>query len=118
MDWYEFKEYLSLVTELDQDALHVYAAVLLHLMAAGLMRKSLASIVPWLVVLAVLGLNEWGDLREPGRPIEQWQVVAGLKDIWNTMTIPTVLLVLGRYFPWLLTDRTVYPESEASPSRR
>ena len=118
MNWYEFKEYLSLVTDLDQDALHVYAAVILQLVAAGLLRRSLASILPWLFVLVVLGINEWVDLREPGRPVEQWQVVAAMKDIWNTMAIPTLLLVLGRYLPWLLTDRTLVHRPQASPSRR
>ncbi|WP_129793629.1 hypothetical protein [Sphingosinicella sp. CPCC 101087] len=117
MHWYEFKEYLSKITDLDQDALHVYAAVLLHIAAAGLLRRTLASIIPWLAVLAVLVLNEWSDLREPGGPIEEWQVIGGLKDIWNTMAIPTILLLLGRYSPWLVTDRGNYPSPEGSRSR-
>ncbi|WP_114952869.1 hypothetical protein [Sphingosinicella terrae] len=105
MDWTEFKDYLSLITDLDEDALHIYAAVLLQLVAAALMRRSLASPFPWLFVLLVLLLNEWADLREPGKPIEEWQVIGGLKDLWNTMVLPTLLLLLARFVPGLLTGK-------------
>jgi hypothetical protein len=103
MSWSEFKDYLTLVTDLDQDALHIYGAILLQIVAAALMRRSIASPFPWLFVLVVLVFNEWADLREPGKPIEEWQVVGGLKDLWNTMALPTLLLLLARYAPRLMT---------------
>lgn len=110
MSWSEFKDYLTLVTDLDQDALHIYGAILLQVVAAALMRRSMASVFPWLFVLLVLILNEWADLREPGKPIEEWQVVGGLKDLWNTMALPTLLLLLARFTPRLMTGRP--PEGE------
>ena len=105
MSWLEFKDYLSEITDLHQDALHIYAAVLVQLATAVVLRRSLASFIPWLAVLAVLVVNEVLDLTEPGRPIEEWQVLGGLQDVWNTMAVPTILLLIARFAPSLLTGR-------------
>lgn len=105
MSWIEFKDYLSQITDLNQDALHIYAAILIQLTAAVVLRRSLASIVPWLSVVAVLAVNELIDITEPGRPIEKWQVLGGLQDVWNTMAVPTILLLIARFAPSLLTGR-------------
>jgi len=103
MEWVEFKEYLSQVTDLDQDSLHVYAALLIQLGAAALLRRPVAHPAPWLAVLAVLTVNEAIDLGAGGRGIEPWQILGGLRDLLNTMALPTVLLLAARYTPGLLT---------------
>ncbi|HWT11297.1 MAG TPA: hypothetical protein VN231_00930 [Allosphingosinicella sp.] len=103
MNWIDFKDYLSQITDLDQDALHIYAAVLIQLGAAALLRRPLASILPWLVVWAVLIVNEVLDLWLPGETIGQWQVTGGIQDSWNTMALPTLLWLLAHYAPALLT---------------
>ena len=105
MNWIEFKDYLSQITDLDQDALHIYAAVLIQIGAAALLRRSLASILPWLAVWAVLIANEAIDLWLPGERIDQWQVTGGIQDSWNTMALPTLLWLLAYYAPGLMTDR-------------
>lgn len=102
MSWTEFKIYLSQVTALSQDALHIYAAVAVQLAAALLLRRSLAHPLPWLVLVAALLANEVADLREPGRPIEEWQVLGSIKDSWNTLLLPTLLMLLARYAPRLV----------------
>ena len=104
MDWIQFKDYLSQITDLHEDALHIYAALLIQLTAAVVLRRSLASILPWLCVAAFLCVNELFDLTEPGRPIEEWQVLGGLQDSWNTMVVPTVLWLLARFAPSLMTQ--------------
>lgn len=111
MTWVDFKLYLSEILGLTQDALHVYVAVLLQLGAALVLRRSLASPLPWLIVLASLLLNEWVDLRGSGDPIERWQVLGGLKDIWNTMALPILLWLIARFSPSLLTGRAAIPGS-------
>ena len=103
MDWLQFKDYLSHATGLHEDALHVYAAVLVQLVAAALLRRPIAHPLPWLIVLAVLAVNEAMDLREPGKAIEQWQIAGGLRDLLNTMALPTLLLLVARYVPSLVT---------------
>jgi len=105
MNWIEFKDYLSQITDLDQDALHIYAAVLIQIGAAALLRRSLASILPWLTVWAVLIVNEAIDLWLPGETVGQWQVIGGIQDSWNTMALPTLLWLLAYYAPALMTDR-------------
>lgn len=106
MNWIQFKDYLVQITDLHEDALHIYAAVLVQLTAAVVLRRSLASIIPWLTVFAVLVVNEWLDLTEPGKPFEEWQVLGGLQDLWNTMAVPTILLLLARFAPSLMTNRS------------
>jgi hypothetical protein len=115
MDWVQFKDYLSQVTDLSQDALHIYAAVLVQFAAALLLRRSLAHPLPWLCLLAVLVVNEAVDLREPGKPIEEWQVLGGLRDVWNTLLLPTALMLLARFAPRLMTDRAAAVAAPACP---
>ena len=109
MEWIQFKDYLSQVSDLDQDALHIYAAVLIQLAAAALLRKSLASIWPWLTVWAVLIVNEALDLWLPDERIGQWQVAGTVQDAWNTMAFPTLLWLLAYHAPALLVGRPAPP---------
>ena len=102
MNWVELKHWLSDITDLSQDALHIYAALLCQAGAAFLFRTSIARLGPWLFVLLVLAVNEVGDLLEPGRAIETWQILGGIRDLWNTMLLPTVLLLLARYAPGIM----------------
>ena len=59
MDWFEFKNWLELSTGLDRDSLHIYAGVGVQLAMAFLLRRSLASPIPWLFVVAVALANEY-----------------------------------------------------------
>ena len=105
MSWIDFKNYLTQVTDLSQDALHIYGAVLIQLAAALLLRRSLASLLPWIVVLVLLLVNEAIDLWLPHETLGEWQMLAGLQDIWNTLALPTLLMLVARFAPSLLTRR-------------
>src|SRR5690606_26627609 len=109
MDWVQFKDYLSQVTDLSQDALHIYAAILIQISAAFVSRRSLAHPLPWLCVAVVLAVNEGLDLAQPGKRIEEWQVLGGLQDLWNTLLLPTVLLLVARHAPQFITGRAAVP---------
>lgn len=90
-------------TGLEKDALHIHAALLIYLLAMFVFRQNRRSRFPWLAVLAFELVNEALDLRRNyfdwGQPAEltslNWQ--ESVKDLWNTMLWPTVLLVIGRY---------------------
>lgn len=114
MDWSDLKQWLSLATGLDNDALHIYAALAIQLGVAWLFRQSLAHPVPWLAVLAALLVNEALDLYIPGGPIEQWQIDGGIQDLWNTMLLPTLLLFAARAAPHVMVDC----EERARPCRK
>lgn len=108
MDWYQIKQQVVLFTGLHMDALHVHVGVLAQLLVALILRRSVASLWPWLLLLVAAGANEWFDLTyEIWPPAErERQYGESIRDIWNTMLIPTMLLLLSRWAPRLLVKET------------
>jgi hypothetical protein len=99
-------------TGLERDALHIYAALLIQIGAAALLRRTLASPWPWLIVLAFALGNEWLDMNRD-LLIERWEKEAALHDLWNTMLAPTLLLLVVRFAPRLTSrSRPPPPPSE------
>jgi hypothetical protein len=92
-------------TGLDMDALHVHAGIIVQLLAALILRRSLRSPLPWLIVLATVLANEAYDLHYDPWPEAQraWQMAESAKDVWNTLAMPTLFLLLARFAPRLLT---------------
>jgi len=105
-DWITFKNELARLT-VEKDALHIYAALVVQVLAASLLKKPLSSWVPWLAVLAVALVNEAGDilLDETEPQIRQWQIEGSIHDLVNTMLLPTFLLLLVRHRPILFVPR-------------
>jgi hypothetical protein len=95
-------------TGLERDALHTYFAFIIQLGAAAVFRRTLASPWPWLVVLAFALTNEWLDMFGDN-VVEEWEKAAALHDLWNTMLLPTVLLVVAKFAPGLLARRPPPP---------
>jgi hypothetical protein len=82
--------------------MHVVAGVVIQLLAAMLLRRSVGAWAPWLVVLCLAILNEGIDLW-----IEQWPDLAiqygeSAKDILLSMALPTLLMLVSRFRPQLL----------------
>ena len=101
MDWLGLKLELARML-FDKDALHIYAALVIQIVAAKLSRRSLGHVMPWLTVLGLELVNEALDLVRGGEPrLMPWQVVSGVHDILNTMILPSVLLILCRRDPTL-----------------
>jgi len=114
MDWHEIKVWLEQATALDMDALHVHFGILGQFVIALLIRRPLSSPLPWLAVLAAVLANEIYDYRyevwpDAERPLQRAE---GIKDVWNTMLIPTAILLLARFHPRLFAGR---PASAADP---
>ena len=103
MDWYQLKLALEIITGLDKDALHVHLGILAQVGVALVMRRSLASPWPWLALLAAVLANEYYDLTYEIWPPEerQRQYLEGVRDLWNTMLVPTLLMLLCRFAPHL-----------------
>ncbi|HEX8216299.1 MAG TPA: hypothetical protein VF577_02425 [Allosphingosinicella sp.] len=100
MAWYDLKELIGLYTGLERDALHIHAALFLYLIAIGLFRQSRRSRIPWLIVFAAALANEGYDAYYNMGEDPDWVVESAVKDLWNTMLWPTVLLLVGRYTNW------------------
>ena len=105
------KAAISLWTDLERDALHIYAAILVQVGSAALLRRNLASPLPWLVVLVAALSNEMLDSYRDGL-VEPWERVAALHDLWNTMLVPTILALLVRFAPRLFAPKRAAPPSE------
>lgn len=104
MGFIELKEGIELSTGLSQDALHIFAAFLIYVAAAGVSGRGFAHPLPWLCVLAAELVNEGLDFR--GVPAGQaWDIRASVHDVWNTMALPTLLLGSARLAPWMLHRR-------------
>jgi len=105
MHWNVMKD-LAAELFIAKDALHIYFAFVVQIAAAVIFRKSLASFLPWLTVLAFELVNEGLDmwLGEEAH-LKQWQYDGARHDIINTMILPTALLLLCRYSPRLFTGR-------------
>ena len=43
-----------------------------------------------------------------------WQLAEGIRDLWNTMVIPSLILILARFAPAVLVGRAK-PENSADP---
>ncbi|HEX5184905.1 MAG TPA: hypothetical protein VFW19_17335 [Allosphingosinicella sp.] len=117
MDWHHIKLWVEHAVGLNMDAIHVYAGLFLQLGAAIVLRKSLKSPWPWLVVAGVEFANEVYDYTYEVWPDRDIQFAEGLRDMWNTMVLPTMLLLLARYAPHLLVGRaeTAPPPSAGDP---
>ena len=112
MDWWQMKYWVEETTGLNMDALHVHAGVLAQLLVALVLRRSVASVWPWLLVLAAAVANEWWDLTYEIWPTRDEQWDESIRDTWNTMLLPTLLLLLSRFAPGLLVRRAA-PEEPA-----
>tara|TARA_R110002033_G_scaffold558_1_gene5271 strand:+ start:82957 stop:83406 length:450 start_codon:yes stop_codon:yes gene_type:complete len=107
MMWLEIKDWLELSTGLDRDSLHIYAGIGVQLTVALCIRRSLASSIPWLfVALAACG-NEYYDYMFVSDAAYASGIYAdeAVRDIWNTLLLPTLFLLIARRWPNWLTRK-------------
>ena len=96
MNYTHFKDLIAQYTGLEKDALHIHAALFIYILVAILVRRSPRSFLPWTAVLVVELANEAHDLWDNWGAPAGWLIGEGVKDLWNTMLWPTVLLIAAR----------------------
>jgi hypothetical protein len=106
MSWYEAKMFIEHASVVSSDALHVLVGVLLWVLVAQVLRRSLSAWFPWLVLLALALLNEGVDLSVERWPDAAMQLGESAKDVLLTMTLPTVLMFAVRLRPNLFRAST------------
>lgn len=104
VDWYQLKLFAQHSTGISMDALHVILGILLQLAIARLFKSSVARPLPLLAVLVLELINEINDFR-----VEQWpepgmQFGEAAKDVILTMFVPTLIFLVARYRPKLLSQ--------------
>ena len=116
MEWFEIKNWLELSTGLDRNSLHIYSGVAIQLVVALILRRSLANPVPWLFVLCAALANEYYDymvaMGESNGALIDFD--GAITDFWNTLLLPSLFLVIARFWPAWLTGRAatgVEPDS-------
>lgn len=112
MDWIVAKTFVEHAFGVSNDALHVIAGVCLQLLIATLLRVSASSLWPWMVLMVLEGANEWNDFRVEVWPVPALQWGEAAKDILLTMALPTMILLVARYCPHLVTAPAVQNASE------
>ncbi|QAY77061.1 hypothetical protein [Sphingosinicella sp. BN140058] len=117
MDWHAVKQWLETTSGLDMDALHVHAGILCQVFVALVLRRRLSSPWPWLVTAAVILANEYYDYHYEIWPQRDMQWAESVKDVWNTLLIPTLLLLLTRFVPGLFRKAPSETASAADPGQ-
>ncbi len=116
MNWLEIKIWLEATSGLDRDALHIYGAVGIQLLFALFFKRSLASLWPWLFAFAAALANEYVDFQQAGTNEASIAIYKdeSIHDLWNTMLLPTGLLLIARFWPkWLVgVPKPVNPTTE------
>jgi len=99
--WHETKLFVEHATSISHDTLHLIAGLLISLVAATLLRRPIASWLPWLATLLIILFNEAADLWVEVWPDHAMQLGEGAKDIAVTMALPTILALAVRLNPKL-----------------
>ena len=84
-------------TNLFADALHIHVGLLVLFATAFIARKSLASLLPWSVVLVVMVFGEVMNMRQDLAHLGHWRWQESLHGLVNAMFWPTTLLLIARY---------------------
>ncbi len=94
--WGILKDLLVEVTGTSKDALHVHVGLIAFFATMFLLRRPMASLLPWLVVLVLEVGNEYLDLFVMrSRPPEVTHWGESLRDVINTMLWPTIMVLFA-----------------------
>lgn len=91
------KTQLSVILGITKDALHVHIGLAIFLGVALVFRRSLASWLPWLALLAFELVNELMDMLYWNGSGIGFDLGDSPKDIVNTMFWPTVVFLVARW---------------------
>ena len=101
-DWYQVKLFAQRASGVHMDALHVIAGVVLLLLFALLLKRSVARPLPLLLVLALEIVNEVNDFRVEIWPDPGMQFGEAAKDVVLTMFLPVLIFLVARRRPKIL----------------
>lgn len=87
---------------ISNDALHVLVGFTLQFVFALVLKTSVRSMGPWLIVLALALVNEALNILIDTWPDRTDQLAESCEDILLTIVLPTAMLLLARHAPHLL----------------
>lgn len=95
--WQDLKTVMEEQLHLSRDAMHIYAALIIFLLACWIFRWKPSDWRPWLVVLLAQCFNEALDMASMLEDDGVIWIWSSVKDTVNTMITPTLLLIAARY---------------------
>ena len=101
LGWYQVKLFIEHASGISMDALHILVGFMLFLLAALVLKRTVADFLPWLATLVLQIGNEAYDLAIEIWPDPGSQIGEGAKDVMLTMALPTLLVVVARWRPHL-----------------
>ena len=110
LGWYQVKLFIEHASGISMDALHILVGFAIFLLAAHILRRSVASPLPWLATLVLEIGNEAHDLTVELWPDLGSQLGEGAKDLLLTMTLPTLLMLVAHWRPSLLERRSAHDQ--------
>lgn len=93
---HQWKLALGNFVGLSFDALHLHIALAVQLLSARLLRRSLGSPLPWLIIFVITCIGETYDRTFQLTFEHLWRWGSSVHDVINTMFWPTMLLILAR----------------------
>jgi hypothetical protein len=102
LGWYQVKLFVEHAAGISMDALHILAGFAIFILAARVLKRSVADPLPWLALLVLEIGNEAYDFYVELWPDPGSQIGEAAKDIILTMALPTLLQLLARWKPKLL----------------
>ena len=85
------------ISHLAKDALHIYVALLVFFGSCLQFRWKASQIKPLLLVLVAALAGEAWDLRDQIVYGDPFEPDGHLKDVINTLAVPTIVFLLARY---------------------
>lgn len=116
--WYQFKLFIEHASGISMDAFHILLGFVLFLLAAALLRRTVADLLPWLATLAVELVNEIYDLAVEVWPDPGSQLGEAAKDIMLTMALPTLVMMVARRRPTLFGTGIGGPSADNQVTNR
>ena len=104
LGWYQVKLFIEHASGISMDALHILAGFAIFLLAALVLKRSVANALPWAATLLLEIGNEAYDFHVELWPDPGSQLGEAAKDVMLTMALPTLLLIVARRLPRLLAD--------------
>lgn len=101
--WFDSKSSIETLSVVQDQAIHVFVGVLLQLLFAAILRRPISDLIPWMAVLALELANEWADVQFSTWPGTDARYYDSIVDLGVTMALPTILLIIARGYPRLLT---------------
>ena len=111
------KTQLSEFLGITKDALHIHIGLAIFLGAALVFRRSLASWIPWLALLAFELSNEAMDVFYLDEGGIGFDLGDSPKDIVNTMFWPTVVFIVARWLKRRASSGMGAPASDADAAK-